>query len=158
MKKRITLIAVVLAVAALATAPIVHARPGSPGRQGMSRRAPGFGLLGHLRHVRQQLDLTDQQAEQIRTIAADLRAQNAQYRDQLRGGRKGVADVLLANPADVAAAQAVLDQRAATERLVKQNRLNATAKALGVLSADQRARLRTLIAERAERRERRERP
>jgi Spy/CpxP family protein refolding chaperone len=152
MSKRITLIAVILAVATLAAAPIVQARPGSPGRHGMGAGPGAFGILGHLRHVKEELDLTDEQAGQIKTIFAEVREKNAQYREQLRGGRGGAADVLLANPSDIAGAQAVLDRQAATERLVKQNLLSATAKALAVLNADQRAKLSTLRAERAERR------
>lgn len=156
MSKRITLIAVILAVATLATAPIVHAHPGRPGRHGLGARpVGGFGILGHLRHVKEELALTDEQTSQIKAILADAREQNAKYRQQLRGGRGGVADVLLANPNDLAGAQALLDKQASTERLMKQNILSATAKALAVLNADQRAKLTALRAERAERRERR---
>ena len=157
MRKRITLIAVILAVATLAAAPIVHAHPGRPGRHGFGARPPagGFGILGHLRQVKEELALTDEQTSQIKAILADAREQNAKYRQQLRGSRGGVADALLANPNDLAGAQTLLDKQAATERLMKQNILSATAKALAVLNADQRAKLTALRAERAERRERR---
>lgn len=156
MKKQITLIAVLVTVAALATAPIAHARPGQ-GRPGFSRGPGPLGIFGHLRHLKEALDLSDQQAGQIKAIFTELREQNAPYREQMRGSFKGVADVLLANPDDVAAAQAILDQQAATERIVKMNLLNATAKAMGVLTADQRTKLKTLMDERQERRARRRR-
>lgn len=155
MKKRITLIAVVIAVAALTAAPIVHARPGGRGHHGFGGGPGGFGILGHLNHVKEELALSDQQVAQIKGIFAEVHELNAQYREQLHGGFKGVAEVLLANPNDIAGAQAVLDQQAVTERLVKVNLLNATAKALGVLNAEQRTKLSTLMAEHAERRGRR---
>jgi len=155
MKKKITLIAVLLAVTTLAAAPIVHARPGGHGRHGIGARPGPFGILGHLRHAKEELALTDQQTDQLKAIFTETHQQNGQYREQMRGSFKSVREVLLANPNDIAGAQAILDQQAATQRIVKLNLLNATSKAMAVLTADQRAKLKTLMDERQERRERR---
>ena len=150
MKKRIVLITVIIAIGALAAAPLVMAGP--HGRSGRGMEGHGFGILGHLGHVKDELDLSDQQVDQIKAIFAEVREQNAQYREQLHGGYRGVAETLLANPNDVAAAQALLDQQTAAERAMKTSFLNAASKALAVLNAEQRAKLSTMLEEHAERR------
>lgn len=153
MKTRSTLIAILIAVAILATAPLVMARPDRERAHGFGGPGGGLGLLGHIAgHLKDELDLSDQQADEIKAIFADLHEQNAQYRDQMRGGFKEVADTLLANPNDIAAAQALLDKQAATEKAMKSNLLTATSKALSVLTPDQRAKLKTLMEEHMERR------
>jgi Spy/CpxP family protein refolding chaperone len=167
MKKRISIAATILAVAALAAVPFVYAGPGpGHGRMGghmgshMGEHGGGFGFLGggrHLAFLAGKLDLTEQQTDQIKAIFADLHEQNAQYRDSMHGGFKAVADALLKNPNDLAGAQALLDQQAASERAMKQNMLAATSKALNVLTTEQRTELSKIIAEHGERRERRSR-
>lgn len=162
MKTRSTLIAIIIAVGALAAAPLVLAGPGGRmhrmGGQGFAGHGMGqggrggFGFFGHLGRLQQELDLSDQQVQQIKGIFAGVHEQNAQYRDQLRGGFRDVAQTLLANPNDLAAAQARLDQQAAAERAMKGNLLAATSKALGVLTPEQRTKLGTLLEERAQRR------
>lgn len=153
MKKRIAIISTIIALAALAAVPFAYAGPGGHGRHGGEHG--GLGMFGRLDRMQEKLDLSDQQVDQIKAIFTDLRAQNEQYRDQVRGGFHGVAELLLQNPNDVAGAQALLDQQAAAEKVMKSNLLNATSKALNVLNADQRAKLSEMLSERAERRERR---
>lgn len=159
MKKRS--IAIVIAIMALAIGPLVMAEPGRMGRHGFGgpggpgAHGAGFGFLGHLRHAQEELDLSDQQVDQIKAIFTELHDQNATYRDQMHDGMKAIADTLIANPNDVAAAQALLDAQFATERTMKTNMLNATSKALNVLTTDQRAKLSTLIVEHGQRRGRR---
>jgi len=148
MSKRNAIIATVVAVAVLATVPLAYARPG--GHRGPG--GPGLGFFGNLKHVQEELNLSEAQVDQIRGIFAELRTQNEAYRDQLRGGFHSVARTLLENPSDLSAAQAMLDQQTAAERAMKANRLAATSKALNVLSASQRAELAKMIEERAERR------
>jgi Spy/CpxP family protein refolding chaperone len=94
------------------------------------------------------LGLSDQQAADIKKIFADLRTQNAPYRTSLRGGMQSVAQALLANPNDVSTAQALLDKQNDAERQMKTNALNAAAKALNVLSADQRTKAATIMQQR----------
>ena len=150
MKKRIAMTTVILAVVALAAAPLVMAGPhGRMGGHGMP--GEGMEILGHLRHAQEELGLSDQQVDQIKAIFAEVREQNASYREQLHGGYKSVAETLLANPNDIAAAQKIIDEQTATERTMKTNFLNAAAKALSVLNAEQRAKLGTMLAEHAER-------
>lgn len=150
MKKRTTiLIATILAAGALAATPLLIAAPHGRGHGGPGLH--GIGILGHLQHVREELDLSDQQVEQLKAIFAETREANAGARRQMHGGMREAAQILLANPNDLAGAQAVLDRQAAAERELKASLLNAAAKAFAVLNAEQRAKLRTIMDERAER-------
>jgi Spy/CpxP family protein refolding chaperone len=114
------------------------------GRHGHGRH--GFGVLGRLGALSQQLGLTDTQVTQIKAIAKDLRTQNEPYRTQLRGGFHGIAQTLLANPNDLAAAQTQLDAQNVAEKAMKTNALTAASKALNVLTPEQRTRLAAILA------------
>ena len=145
MKKRVLIITAAVALIALVAAPIAFAQ------HMHGRHAEGFGgpmFLGHLRHVQQALGLSDQQVSDIKTIFADLRTQNQQLRESKHATMHQVAQILLNNPNDVAAAQALIDQQTAAERTMKINALNAASKALNVLTPDQRTKLSTMLQER----------
>jgi Spy/CpxP family protein refolding chaperone len=166
MKKRITILTlVVVALGALAVAPMVLGGPmgrrfgghgfghmgmggGHMGMGGGHGFAEGF-MLGRLAHVKEQLGLSDAQVEQIRGIMTDLHTQNEPYRDSVRGGIHDIAKTLIANPNDLAGAQAKLDAQAAAEKALKTNVLNATSKALNVLTPEQRTKLGELIDQHA---------
>jgi len=145
MKKRVLIITGVVALTALLAVPFAFAQH----MRGM--RGQGFGgpmFFGHLRHAQQALGLSDQQVSDIKTIVADLRQQNQQYRQSQRATMRQVAQILLNNPNDVASAQALIDQQSATERTLKMNTLNAMSKALNVLTPDQRAKASSLLQQR----------
>lgn len=142
-----SIIAVVLAVAA----PLAYAQH----RMHQRGTADGFGgamMFKHLDRAKEALGLSDDQVTQIKTIFADLRTQNAPYREQLRGGIHAAVQSLLANPNDTAAAQKIIDDQTAAERALKTNVLNAASKALNVLTPDQRAKLASFVQERMARR------
>ncbi len=147
MKKTTLTFAGILALVALVAAPILYAGPGRMHAHGMAG-GMGMGPLAHLQKAQQELGLSDQQVTEIKTIFADLRTQNAQYREQLHGGLQGVISTLIKNPNDVAGAQAIIDQQAQAERAVKTNILTAASKALSVLTPEQRTKLGDLIAQR----------
>lgn len=163
MKKRTAVITIlILAAVALIAAPLVFAGPG--GHRGMrghgmhgGRGAGGFGPLGHLSRAKEKLDLSDAQVDQIKAIFKEMHEQNAASRESLHGGFKDAAEALIANPNDLAGAQALLDRQFAAEKALKSNMLVATSKALNILTADQRTKLSSLIAEHHERRGRRNR-
>jgi Spy/CpxP family protein refolding chaperone len=140
MRRRITLISIIIALAALAAVPFLYADRSPMGR------GHGFGFFGHFRALKSELNLTDDQVTQIKGIAKDLRAQNETYRTQLRGGYLGIAQALIANPNDLSAARALMNQQPAAEQAMKTNALTAASKALNVLSADQRAKLADFLA------------
>lgn len=164
MNKRTAVITIlILAAVALITAPIVLAGPGGGHRGGMRGHGMhgahgfggGFGPLGHLKRVKEELDLSDAQVDQIKAIFKDLHEQNAASRESLHDGFRDATAALLANPNDLAGAQALLDRQLAAEKALRSNMLVATSKALNVLTADQRTKLSEHMAERAERRGRR---
>jgi Spy/CpxP family protein refolding chaperone len=142
MKKR-TLIfsaaAIVIVLAAVPFAMAQHMRGNHHGRGGMM-----FGLD----RAKTALGLSDQQSTDIKKIFTDLRAQNEPIRTSLHGGRQAIAQLLLANPNDIAGAQALLDKQIGAERQMKLNALTAASKALNVLTPDQRAKASTLLQER----------
>lgn len=145
MKKTLKITGIVAVVLALAAVPFVYA--GQRHGQGMAM-GMGLGPLGHLGKIQKELDLSDRQVSEIKAIFAALHQENAQYRDQLRGGFDNVISTLLRNPSDIGAAQAIIDQQAQTERALKSNILNAASKALNVLTPEQRDKLGTIISER----------
>ena len=158
MKRKLILTTAVIAIAALATVPFVYAGPGRhAGGEGFGGgHGFGMGMFGHLGHIKAELDLSDQQVDQLKAIFAEVHEQNAQYREQLHGGMKGIAQTLLANPNDIAGAQALLDQQATAEAALKSNILQATSKALNVLNADQRAKLSAMLEKHSQRHQRTE--
>ena len=150
MKKRSLILSAVVILAMLVVVPFALAQHRFGGRHGHGCMARGSGMMmfGHLGRAKAALDLSDQQAADIKKIFTDLRAQNEPYRASLRGGMQSVAQALIANPNDIAAAQALLDKQNEAERLMKTNALNAAAKALNVLSPDQRAKAATFLQQR----------
>ena len=122
-------------------------------------RAAGFGhgcrrggssmmMFGHMRGAKAALGLSDQQAADIKRIFTDLRAQNAPYRASLRDGRQAIAQALLANPNDIAAAQALLDKQTGAERQIKANAIAAASKALIMLTPEQRSKASNFLQQR----------
>lgn len=150
MKRRNLILAVVVILAVLVVVPFALAQHRIGGRHGHGCMAGANGMMmfGHLGRAKVALGLSDQQAADIKKIFADLRTQNEPYRASLRGGMQSVAQALIANPNDVAAAQALLDKQNDAERVMKSNALNAAAKALNVLSSDQRAKAATFLQQR----------
>ena len=84
-------------------------------------------------------------------LVASLREQNAAYRQQIHGGFGQVAQALIKNPNDLAAAEAIIDQQTAAETAMKKNAIAAASKALQVLTPEQRDHLGTLVTERLQR-------
>ncbi|HXG58819.1 MAG TPA: periplasmic heavy metal sensor [Thermoanaerobaculia bacterium] len=140
MKRRFLFIAALVAFAGFAAVPFLDASP--------REERHGELLFWKLTRAREALGLTDQQVEELRSIAMQLREQNAPYRDQLRGGFLAIAATLLANPNDLSTAESLLEQQADAERAVKQNALVAASKALNVLTPEQRAKVAAFLRER----------
>jgi Spy/CpxP family protein refolding chaperone len=142
MKKR-TLIfsaaALVIVLAAVPFAMAQHMRGHHHGHGGMM-----FGLG----RAKSALGLSDQQSADIKQIFTDLKTQNEPLRTSMRGGRQAIAQLLLANPNDVAGAQALLDKQLDAERQMKHNALAAASKALNVLTPDQRTKASAFLQQR----------
>jgi Spy/CpxP family protein refolding chaperone len=146
MKKGLIILALV--VATIGGGAALYA---GPGRAHFAGHGDGheFGILGHLHRIAGQLDLTDEQKTQIHAIFRETREQNREIRMQLHGGYKDAAKTLIANPNDLAAAQAQLDRQLETERALKTSILQGASKALNVLTPEQRTKLALLLAEHA---------
>jgi len=116
------------------------------------RRGHGHGhgamMMFGLQRAKTALGLSDQQVADIKQIFTDLRTQNEPYRASLRGGRQAIAQLLLANPNDIAGAQALIDKQTEAERQMKTNALNAFSKALNVLTPDQRTKAASFLQQR----------
>lgn len=150
MKKRNLILSIAAIVIVLIAVPFALAQH----RRGMGRGHGCMGggssmmMFGHMGRAKAALGLSDQQSADIKKIFTDLRAQNEPYRASMRSGMQSVAQALIANPNDIAGAQAILDKQIDAERQMKTNALNAAAKALTVLSSDQRAKAATFLQQR----------
>lgn len=150
MRKTLIVTAVITVLAGAA----LYAGPGRAHMRGDGHHGfGGGGFLRHLHEIADELELTRAQKTQIHGIFMEARDENKQYREQLHGGFHAVAKALIANPNDVSAAQALLDQQDAAERALKANMLRAVSKAVNVLTPEQRTELARIIAERENRRE-----
>lgn len=149
MSKRNMIIIASLAIITLAGFPFVYAQHMRGMHAGMHGGPLGEFGFGRLEHAKEALGLSDAQVDEIKTIVAQLREQNAPYREQLHGTMLQVAQTLVKDPNNTAAAQALLDQQAAAEQTMKSNALAAASKALNVLTPDQRAKVADFIAKRA---------
>ena len=140
MKKRTLIFSITAIVIVLAAVPFAMAQ---------HRRMHGHGgMFFGLQRAKAALGLSDQQSADIKQIFTDLRTQNEPLRTSMRGGRQAIAQVLLANPNDVAGAQALLDKQLEAERQMKHNALIAASKALNVLTPDQRAKASAFLQQR----------
>lgn len=155
MSKRNMILTAILGVITLAAVPFVYAQhqgmhDGMHGMHG-GMHAGAFGMFSpeHLAHAKEALGLSDAQVDQLKAIAKDFHAQNAQYHQQLHGGLLQVAQTLINDPNNLSAAQALLDQQNATEATLKTNALQAASKALNVLTPEQRAKVGDFLARRA---------
>src|ERR1041385_7074023 len=91
----------------------------------------GVMFLGHLQHAKQALGLSDQQVSDIETIFKDLRTQNQPYRESLHGNMQQIATILLNNPNDTAAAQALVDKQDSSEKQMKTNAVRSEERRVG---------------------------
>lgn len=143
MKKGLLITGIVVLVAALAV-PVAfaqHQRHG--GHDGFG----GFGPFARMHKLAGQLDLTDAQKSQIHDIAMDVREQSRESRKAMHANMIEAGKVLIANPDDLAAAQAILAKNAEPEATMKANILKGVSQALQILTPDQRTKLATLLEE-----------
>jgi Spy/CpxP family protein refolding chaperone len=148
MKKRTLIFSAAAILIVVLAVPFAVAQHMRSGRGHGCMGGSGMMMFGHMRGAKAALGLSDQQAADIKKIFTDLRAQNEPYRAALRSGRQSIAQTLLANPNDLAAAQALIDKQTDAERQIKVNALNAASKALNVLTPDQRTKASAFLQQR----------
>jgi Spy/CpxP family protein refolding chaperone len=149
MKKKVLIISGTVALLALLAVPFAFAQ--HAGGRHFRGHDESAMFLGHLQKAKAELGLTDQQISDIRAVFQTLREQNQPFRESMHSGMAGIAKTLIADPNNIAAAQALIDQQAVAEKAMKTNMLNAMSKALNVLTPDQRAKLADHIDKRMER-------
>ena len=150
MKRRTLFLTTAALIAVLIAVPFAyaqHMRARGAYRMGHDGGLGPMMMLGHLQHAKAALGLSDQQVADIKAIFQDLHTQNAASRDQLHGGMRAIAEALIANPSDIAGAQALLDKQEVTEHAMKVAALNAAAKALNILTPEQRGKLAEKVRE-----------
>ena len=152
MKRRLLVATGAIALVALLAVPFAFAQRMHAMRGGPAGDIPGGMILGHLRHAQAQLGLSDQQTADIKAVFEGLHEQNKAYRQSMHSSMEQVAQILIKNPNDIASAQALLDQQIENERAMRANALNAVAKALNVLTPDQRTKLSAMVQEHLNRR------
>lgn len=148
MKKRVLIFSAVAIVTVALAVPFAVAQHMRGAGYGHMHGDSGLMMLGRLERARTALGLSDQQVADITKIVTDLKTENEPYRTSLKGGRQAIVQTLLANPNDLATAQALLDKQSAAEQQIKVNTLNAASKALNVLTPDQRGKAATFLQQR----------
>lgn len=141
MKKTLWVAAVV--VAALALVPLTAqeaTRPQAPGR-GMGR---GFGPGGPGPGLVHRLDLTDQQREQVQAIMEERRASRPGA--NMMELQKQLQAALFADTVDLAKVEALKDAIRAAEAAMLSARIDTELKINHILTPEQRAKARELIA------------
>ncbi len=131
-------------VVGLLAAPIVWAH-----QQMHAKDQSMFMMLGKMRELRQELNLTDDQVNQLRTIATQTRDANRAERAAFRANIGEAGLVLLKNPDDVAAAQKILDRNDEARLQLRASVLQGVSDAIRVLTPDQREKVAQKIQERA---------
>ena len=141
--------AAAIAALGVVAVPVAQAQlhNGGHGRHEMGAMGFGGGMFGHLRALREKLDLSDEQVAQIKQIAADVHQQNGSYHEAMKNDFHQVAKVLIANPNDVDRAEELLEQNEVARKQLRQNILKGVSRALNVLTPEQRSKLGDIVAE-----------
>ena len=122
---------------------------GAPWDQG--RDGPGGGPMGMLPPLGPELQLTDAQREQIRTIAETHRDEWKTLADRGRAAHQALMAVVAADELNESAIRAKSAEVAAVEADAAVARAHARAEVLQILTADQKSTLKDLQARRATR-------
>ena len=151
MMNRKTIAATVVALAVACAVPLLYAGQHRRGAGQHGGGDFGFGPMARLAMLREKLNLTDAQVDQLRTIAQETRRANAESRKGIRRTMFAAGQLLLADPDNLSGAQTLLAQQQATEQQIRANILTSVSRGLKVLNAEQRSQLAELLAARAAR-------
>lgn len=138
----------VVATLAVASAPVVYARHRAADRGMLA--FDGMGPFARMRWLKSELNLTDDQVNAIRAIARETHDQNRVNRKAIRANMIEVAGSLLDDPDDLGAATALLARQRDEVEAAKQNVLEGVAKAVTVLTPEQRQQLADILESRSE--------
>jgi len=117
--------------------------PGGPGGPFGGPAGPG-GPMGMLPMLGRELNLTDAQRDQIKTIAQSHRDEWKGLGDRERTARMALNDAIIADTIDEAAIRQKSSEVAAVEADLSVARAHAHAEVMQVLTADQKAQLKSM--------------
>ena len=120
--------------------------PGGPGGPGGRMGGPG-GPMGVMPMLPPQLNLTDAQRDQIKAIADSHKDEWKALADRERAARMALEQTITADTLDEAAIRQKSADAAAVDADVAVARAHAYAEVLPILTADQKAQLKSLQAE-----------
>lgn len=143
MKRTWIVIGTVTLVAAMAAAPLAWGN-----QQAKAREMSPLMALEKLRQLRGELNLSDVQLAELRKIGRETREANSAYRGSLRDNFAEAGLVLLANPHDLAGAEAILDRNEQAKKELRANVLDGVSDAIKVLTPEQREKLKMVIEKR----------
>lgn len=144
----------ILAVSAALALPAAFAQPeGAPAEDSVEEHFKGKrgkrGKRGFkLQRMAQELSLTPEQTEQVKTLKTQVRADNKALKTQLRAERKALRALWDADPVDADAVYAAIDRMTALKAQLKKNKADMKLGLRAVLNPEQRAKLKTLKKER----------
>jgi Spy/CpxP family protein refolding chaperone len=95
-------------------------------------------VLVRLRALGAELDLSASQTAQLREIGRTVREANAEYRSAMKDRTAEAGLMLLADPSNIKGAEAILDRNDADKRGLRENVLEGIAKAIEILTPEQR--------------------
>lgn len=142
MKK--TLFAVAALAAVTAFAPLAAQAPQVPGRMGRGFGGPGMGGPGGGPAVLRQLNLTDQQREQIKVLMNERRQE--QPGAKMRELQQQLHTAIFADTVDMAKLEALKTAIASAEADLLAARIETQVKISQILTPEQRAKARELVA------------
>lgn len=142
MKK--TLLAVAALAAVTAFAPLAAQAPQVPGRMGRGFGGPGMGGPGGGPAVLRQLNLTDQQREQIKVLMNERRQE--QPGAKMRELQQQLHTAIFADTVDMAKLEALKTAIASAEADLLAARIETQVKISQILTPEQRAKARELVA------------
>ena len=144
MKRTWIVVGAITLVAVIAATPIAWAHQQARAAREMSP----LMALEKLRQLREELNLSDTQLAELRKIGKETREANADYRASLRENFTEAGLALLANPDDIAGAEAILDRNEAAKKELRTNVLEGVSGAIKVLTPEQREQLKEKLEQR----------
>ena len=155
---RTSLVAGLVALTAFVALPVLRAQAGPPqdhqfggpppgGPMGPGRRGPG-GPMGMLGPMMRELDLTDAQREQVRSIMESHRDAFQQVGEKMRTAREGMGALIDADTLDEDAIRSKSREVAAAEADSAILNAKARAEVFGILTAEQQEKARAMKAAR----------
>lgn len=155
MKRRNLLLTTLLA-SSLATTGFItisHADPQYCDHHGMHSKRMGHveGLRDPLKHLMDQVDLTNAQRAEIKTIIDTNRNDTESVRQRLRDNRKAMYELVSSNQYSLERVRELADQQAKLNAELTVARIDTMHRTLQVLTPEQRAELAKLREQRTER-------